>query len=481
MKLKSTNNVETNKYELELEVSPEELNEAINAVYKKESKKMNIPGFRKGHAPRAFIEKYYGEEVFYEAAIDHLYRPMIMEAIDNSGLKVISVGDFKIDEIGKEKGIQCKITVITKPEVKIEGYQGIEVTKEPAVVTEGDINAEIDRVRERNSRVINVEDRAAENGDIVVIDFDGYVDGKQFDGGKAENYELTLGAGQFIPGFEEQVEGHKIDEEFDVNVKFPEDYHAEELKGKDATFKIKLHEIKKKELPEVDDEFVKDVSEFDTLEEYKKDLEQKLLSQREKAADSDVENQLVDAIIEKVEAEIPDEMVENEVDEIINNFAYRLQSQGLKLETYLQYTGMTTDNLREQYKPQAERQVRVRLGLEKIAELEGIKPTEEETEAEYEKLAKAYEMPLESVKNLVTAEGLNADIANQKVIDFIRESAVITEAKKDEAAEEKKPAAKKKAPAKKKTDAAEDVEAPAKPKRKTTKKAETAEEEKSEG
>ena len=448
MNVKATNKVETNRYELELEVSAEEFNEAINAVYKRESKKMNIPGFRKGHAPRAFIEKYYGEEVFYEAAVDHLYRPMVMEAVEKSGLQVISIGEFKIDEIGKEKGLLCKLNVVTKPEASIEGYKGIEVFKEPVVVSQGDIDQEIERVRERNSRVIHVEDRAAANGDIVTIDFDGYLDGKQFDGGKGENYELTLGAGQFIPGFVDQVVGHTIGEEFDISVTFPEDYHAEELKGKPVVFKIKLHEIKMKELPEVDDEFVKDVSEFDTLEEYRKDIEQKLLSQREKAADADVENQLVEAVIEKVQADIPDEMVENEVDEIINSFAYRLQSQGLKLETYLKYTGQTTDDLRTQYKPQAERQVKVRLGLEKIAELENLKPTEEETEAEYQKLADSYGMPLESVKNLVTVEGINGDIQNQKAIDFIRENAVIQEAKDEDKAEEK-PAPKKRASRKK--------------------------------
>ena len=472
MNLKSTNNPEINKYELEVEVTPEEFNDAVNAVYKRESKKMNVPGFRKGHAPRAFIEKYYGEEVFYEAAIDHLYRPLVMDAIEKSGLNVISVGDFKIDEIGKDKGILCKLTVITKPEANIQGYKGIEVKKQPVTVTAEDVEKEIDRVRERNSRMVTVEDRAAENGDVAEIDFDGYVDGKQFDGGKAENYDLTLGAGQFIPGFEEQVVGHKAGEEFDVNVTFPEDYHAEELKGKPAVFKIKLHEIKKKELPEVDDEFVKDVSEFDTLDEYKKDLEEKLRSQRQKAADADVENQLVEAIIEKVEATIPDEMVENEVDEIINSFAYRLQSQGLKLETYLKYTGQTTDDLRVQYKPQAERQVKVRLGLEKIAELENIQITEEETEAEFKRLAEAYGMPEDNVKNLVSAEGINADLKNQKAIDLVRENAVITEAA-EEAKEEKK--APKKAASKKK--AAEGEESPAKPKRKTAKKDEAKEEE----
>lgn len=425
MNLKATNNVEINKYQLQLEVTPEEFNKTVDAIYKSESKKLNIPGFRKGKAPRAFVEKYYGEEVFYEAAVDRLYRSIVMEAIDQSKLEVVSVVDFKVDEIGKDKGIQCTLTVVTKPEASIEGYKGIEVTREPVVVTDGDIDNEIQRVRERNSRVITVEGRAAQDGDIAVIDFDGYVDGKQFDGGKAENYELTLGAGQFIPGFEEQIVGHNTGEDFDVNVKFPEDYHAEELKGKDAVFKIRLHELKAKELPEVDDEFVKDVSEFDTLEEYKKDIEKTLLDRREKAADADVENQLIDAIIEKVQAEIPDEMVENEVDEIINAFAQRLQSQGLKLETYLQYTNMTTDDLRTQYKPQADRQVKVRLGLEKIAEMEGIEPSEEECEAEMGRLAEAYGMPLDNVKALVNVDVVRADLANQKAVEFVKANANI--------------------------------------------------------
>ena len=427
MNLKATNNVETNKYQLQIEVTPEEFNKTLDAVFKAESKKLNIPGFRKGKAPRAFVEKYYGEEVFFDAAVDRLYRSIVMEAIDQSKLEVVSIGDFKIDEISKAAGVQCTLTVITKPEASIEGYKGIEVTREPVVVTEGDINSELERVRERNSRMITVEGRAAENGDIAVIDFDGYVDDKQFDGGKAENYELTLGAGQFIPGFEDQIVGHSTGEGFDVNVTFPEDYHAEELKGKAAVFKIKLHELKTKELPEVDDEFVKDVSEFDTLEEYKKDIEKKLLERREKAADADVENQLIDAVIEKVQAEIPDEMVENEVDEIINAFAQRLQSQGLKLETYLQYTNMTTDDLRAQYKPQADRQVKVRLGLEKIAQLEGIKPTDEECEEELKRLSEAYGMPLENVKGLVNMDMVSADLANQKAVEFVRANAVIKE------------------------------------------------------
>lgn len=436
MELKSTKSTETNQVEMELQVSPEELNDAVNAVFRKASKKLNIPGFRKGHAPRAFIEKYYGEGVFFEAAVDHLYRPMIQEAMEKSERPVVAVRDFKIDEIAKDKGIKALITLVTKPEATIEGYKGIEVAKEPVVVTEGEIDHEIEHVRERNSRIVTVEDRAAQNGDIAVIDFDGYTDGKPFDGGKAENYELTLGAGQFIPGFEEQVIGRNTGEEFDVNVTFPEDYHAEELKGKAAVFKIKLHEIKKKELPEVDDEFVKDVSEFDNLADYRKDLEKTLLSRKEEAAKADVENQLADAVIEKTQADIPHEMIDNEVEDMINSFAYRLQSQGLSLETYLKYTGMTTENLHEQYHEQAEKQVRLRLGLEKIVQLEDITAAEEETEEEYKRLAEAYNMPLEQVKKMISPESVNADVSTRKAVDLLRETAKITEAKKEEKAEE---------------------------------------------
>lgn len=427
MNLKSSNNVETNQYELLLEVTPEELNDAINAVYKRESKRINVPGFRKGKAPRAFIEKYYGEDVFYQAAVDHLYNPMMNAAIEQSGLEVVGVNNFSIEKIGKEDGVEAKLTVTVQPEVKIDGYKGIEVTKDPVEPTAEEIDNEIERVRQRNSRVVTVEDRAAEDGDIVVIDFDGYTDGKQFDGGKAENFDLTLGSGQFIPGFEEQVVGHNVDDEFDINVKFPEDYHAEELKGKDATFKIKLHEIKHRELPEVDDEFVKDVSEFDTLEEYRKDLENSVRTRKERAVESSVEQQLVQAIIGKVEAEVPQVMIDREVDEIINSFDMQLRDQGMNLETYLKYTQGTVESLRDQYRERAEQQVKVRLGLGKIAELEGLEVTEEEIEAEYKKIADAYNMPVENVKGLVRAKDITKDVANQKAMDLVKENAVYTE------------------------------------------------------
>ena len=425
MNLKATTKIDTNKYELEIEIPAADFDAAVNAAYKKEGKKMQIPGFRKGKAPRAFIEKYYGEGVFYDAAIDALYRPTVVEAIEASKLEVVSVGQMNITEVSKAAGLTFKLEVIVKPECKIEGYKGIEVTKKSTAVTDEDIDAEIKRVQEINSRVEVVSDRAVENGDIAVIDYEGFCDGVAFDGGKAENHELSIGSGQFIPGFEEQIIGHNAGEEFDINVKFPEEYHSEDLKGKDATFKIKLHEIKAKELPELDDDFVKDISEFDTVEEYKADIKAKLTETREKNADIDIDNQLIDVLAEKLEAEIPAEMNENEVNESINNFAYRLQSQGLNLDTYLKYTGLTPDTLKDQFKGQAEKNVKVRLALETIVKLEGIEASDEEMEAEIEKLAKAYEMPVENVKNIIAPEQLKLDITNEKAIKFVKENAVI--------------------------------------------------------
>lgn len=425
MNLKATNKTETNKYELEIEISAEDFNKAIDEVYKSEGKKMTIPGFRKGKAPKAFIEKYYGESVFFEGALDKLYRPALMDAVEASGLEVISIGQADITAVSKEDGVQMKVTVVVKPEITIEGYKGIEATKKKVEVTDADVSGELTKVQDRNSRMVTVDNRAALTGDTTVIDFEGFCDGVAFDGGKGENFELSLGSGQFIPGFEDQIVGHEVGEEFEINVKFPEEYQAENLKGKDATFKIKLHEIKRKELPVLDDEFAKDVSEFDTLDAYKDSIREKLQSDREKAAESDVENQIVEALIEKVQGEIPDEMYENEVEESINSFAYRLQSQGLNLETYLKYTGMDTEALKAQFKPQSEKQVKVRLALEKIAELENLEPTEEEVEAEFEKLAKTYEMEVDKIKNIVAEAQVKADLKNQKAVDFVKANAAV--------------------------------------------------------
>ena len=367
----------------------------------------------------------YGENVFFEAAVDKLYRPAMQDAIEASGLEVIAVSNADVTSVSRENGIELKLTVVVKPVITIEGYKGIEATKKNVEVTDEDVSAELVKVQDRNSRMVDVDNRGALTGDTAVIDFEGFCDGKAFEGGKAEGFELSLGSGQFIPGFEDQVVGHEVGDEFEISVKFPEDYQAEELKGKDATFKIKLHQIKRKELPTLDDEFAKDVSEFDTLDEYKNSLREKLQSDREKQEETNVENQIFDALIEKVQGEIPEEMYEQEVEESINNFAYRLQSQGLNLETYLKYTGMDVNAIKEQFRPQSEKQLKLRLALEKIAELENLEVSDEAVEEEYEKLAKQYNMEVAQIKNLVAETQIRADLKNQKAIDFVKENASV--------------------------------------------------------
>ena len=412
-------------YKRQVEISAEDFNKALSEVAKTEGKKMSVPGFRKGHAPRSVIEKMYGENVFFEGAVDKLYRPAMQDAIEASGLEVIAVSNADVTSVSRENGIELKLTVVVKPVITIEGYKGIEATKKNVEVTDEDVSAELVKVQDRNSRMVDVDNRGALTGDTAVIDFEGFCDGKAFEGGKAEGFELSLGSGQFIPGFEDQVVGHEVGDEFEISVKFPEDYQAEELKGKDATFKIKLHQIKRKELPTLDDEFAKDVSEFDTLDEYKNSLREKLQSDREKQEEMNVENQIFDALIEKVQGEIPEEMYEQEVEESINNFAYRLQSQGLNLETYLKYTGMDVNAIKEQFRPQSEKQLKLRLALEKIAELENLEVSDEAVEEEYEKLAKQYNMEVAQIKNLVAETQIRADLKNQKAIDFVKENASV--------------------------------------------------------
>ena len=426
MSLKASNKVDTNRYELTISVPADEFEAAVEKVFKRESKKITIPGFRKGKAPRAFVEKYYGEQVFYEDAINLVYPSALESAVEEAGLKLVEDQiAFDLLESGKGKDLVFKVGVTTYPEVSIEGYKGIEITKKPVEVTEEDVDAELTKVQDRNSRMVTVEDRAAENGDTVEIDFEGFVDGVAFEGGKAENFNLTLGSGQFIPGFEDQVVGHNTGDEFDVNVTFPEEYHAEELKGKPAVFKIKLHEIKAKELPDIDDDFIKDISEFDTVEAYRADVKEKLTVSRQKQADDDADNQLIDALIEKLQGEIPDAMYQKRINDDINEFAYRLRSQGLDLKTYLQYTGMDEKGIRDSFKPQAERQVKIRLALEKIVELENIVPTDEEIEAEYAKMANVYQMEVDKIKGFVPKEDLSLDIAVEKAMGLVRDSAVI--------------------------------------------------------
>ena len=428
MSLKSQNKIDTNRVELEVVVDAETFEKGLAAAFKKQSKKISIPGFRKGKAPRAFVEKYFGKEVFYEDAVNALYPDALDEAVKEAGLEVIQDKiDFDVKEVGPQ-GFTFTAALTTKPEVTIENYKGIEAVKKSAEVTDEDIDAEIKKVQERNSRMVTVEDRAAQNDDIAVIDFEGFLDGEPFEGGKGENYSLTLGSGQFIPGFEEQIVGHNTGDEFEVNVTFPEDYQAEELNGKATTFKCKLHEIKMKELPEVDDEFVKDVSEFDTLADYKEDLKKKLAESKEKEAADDLENQLIDKLVELVQGEIPEAMYENKIADSIREFGYRLQSQGLNLDTYMKYTGMNVDQMKEGFRPQAERQVKLRLALEKIAALEELKAGEEDLNQEYQKIAEQYKMGADKIKELIPAAELEKDICVEKAINLVRDNANIKDA-----------------------------------------------------
>lgn len=423
MALKNTNKTDTNTYVLEITVDGDAFKKAIDKVYRKQVKNINIHGFRKGKAPKAVIEKMYGKEVFYDDAMQECYPEALEAAVREADLKLVAVDALEAVEAGDE-GFTFKATIIVEPEITIEGYKGIEFEKKSTEVTEDHINDEIEKVRDRNSRMVTVDNRAAENGDVVVIDFDGFVDGEAFDGGKAENYNLKLGAGQFIPGFEEQIYGHNTDEEFSINVKFPEDYQAEDLAGKDAEFKIKLHEIKTKELPEVNDDFVKDVSEKETLEEYKEELKETIGKRLLEEADKHKENQLVEKLIELVQGEIPEAMYNNMVRDMIREFDMRLRSQGMDMETYLRYVGMDMKGLEDMYKPEAEKRVKIRLALEKIAELENIEVNDEAIEAEYNKLAENYKMDVEKVKEIIGKDGLVEDIKVEKAMDLVRENAI---------------------------------------------------------
>ena len=446
MSLKETKKIDTNRYQLEITVDGEKFREAIKEAYKKNGKKINVPGFRKGKAPLHIIETYYGSEIFFEDALNLLYNDLVEDAIKESGLKVINDKmDFDLVSISKEDGADFKVSLTTYPEIEIGEYKGLKAEKTAVKVDAAEVNAEVNAMAERNARMVSVEDRAAKKGDTVVIDFEGFTDGKAFEGGKAEGHSLVLGSGQFIPGFEDQIIGKNFGDEFDVNVTFPEEYGAKELAGKEAVFKVKLHEIKVKELPAVDDEFAKDVSEFDTLKELKADLKKKALDRKKKAADEAVENALVQQIVDSIKGDIPEAMFENRLEQCVEDFAYRLQSQGLNLETYLKYTNSNIDEFKKSFRPQAESQVKFRLALEKIVELENITPDEKDVEAEYEKLAKDYGVEADKVKNAIPAEELKKDIAVNKAIDLVKESAVITEAepKAEEKTAAKKPAAKK--------------------------------------
>lgn len=425
MSLKATNNVETNKYELEIEISAEDFEAAIEKAYLKARKNIAMPGFRKGKAPRKLIEKEYGEQVFFEDAVNLLYAPVVNGAVEESGLELVTRPEVEVTEISKENGVKLKATCITKPEVEVKDYKGIEVEKVVNPVTDEDINKQLDALREKNVTVETVDDRAAENGDDVVIDFEGFKDDVAFEGGKAEDFTLSLGSGQFISGFEDQIVGHNAGEDFDINVTFPDEYQVKELAGAPAVFKIKLKSISKKVMPELDDDMVKDSTEFDTVDEYKADVKKKLEEANEKHADSEVEAKIFDKVIENMTAEIPQVMFDNRVNEMIGELEQRLAPQGISLDLYMQYTGQTIDTVKKAYAEQAEKQVKLRLALEKIAKLENIEVTEDELKAEFDKLAEAYKLDVDQIKQFIHDDDLKKDIAVGKAVDLIKDAAVI--------------------------------------------------------
>ena len=424
MSLTKSEVIEKNRYELQFSVDKATFDAAVSTVYRKQVKSITVPGFRKGKAPRSVIEKMYGKGVFYEDAINDLIPGAYTEAAKESGLEIVGQPEFDVVSID-ENGLVMSAKVYVKPDVEIKDYFGIEVEKDVAAVTDEEVDKEIETVRERNSREIDITDRAAEMGDTTVIDFEGFCDGVAFEGGKGTDYALKLGSGSFIPGFEEQIVGKSIDEEFDVNVTFPTDYHAAELAGKPAVFKVKIHAITHVELPDLDDDFAKDVSEFDTFDEYKADLKAKIEKRHETAAENAIEDKLVETLIEKLEAEIPEAMYVAETENYVRDYDTRLRSQGLDLKTYFKYTGMTLDTLREQMRPQAERQVKARLALEKIAALENVEATEEDINGEYEKIAAAYGIEVDQVKESIDASAIAEDMKVKKALDLVKEKAVI--------------------------------------------------------
>lgn len=424
MEIISQNNTATNTTAIEFSFTAEEFENAISAAYNKRKKSITVPGFRKGKAPRKVIEAQYGESVFYDDAVNSLYNQNIVAVIDKTGLDVVDVENTEVVEVSKENGVKFKADIITKPVVEISDYKGLEVKKTTKTVDDAAVDAEIDKIRNRNARSISVEDRAAQIGDTAVIDFEGFLDGVAFDGGKGEKFPLELGSGSFIPGFEEQVAGKNIGEDFDVNVTFPEHYQAENLAGKPAVFKCKLHEIKGKELPNVDDEFVKDVSEFDTLDEYKADIKSKLEKAAADEASTNLDNALVDAVIGKMKAEVPQVMYQRRIDEIVREWSARNR---ISVEDYLKYTGVTMDQFRANFTEVAKRQVDLRLALEKIAELENITVSDEDVEKEYADMAEQYKMEADKIKAAVPADAIKNDLKIEKALDLVRDSAKIEE------------------------------------------------------
>lgn len=423
MALKSSNKVDTNTYEIEVTVDAQTFADACKSAYMKQRKSIQIPGFRKGKATQGMVEKVYGEGAFYEEALEILYPNAVQSAIDEAELKVVGQPfDLDVPVMSKAEGVEMKMKVTTYPEVKLGEYKGLEAKMLDTEATDDDVAEELKNMQDRNSRLVTVEDRAAEMGDTAEIDFEGFVDGVAFEGGKGENYPLELGSGSFIPDFEEQVVGHKSEEEFDVNVTFPEEY-AEELAGKDAVFKCKIHEIKSKELPELDDDFAKDVSEFDTLDELKADLKKQIGERKTASANTDFENQLLEQVCDNMEVEIPECMFDQKCDEMIQDYAYRLQMQGIDLNTYLGYLGQTQEQFKAQFMDGAKQQVKTQIALDAIVEAEKLEATEDEINAEIDKLAAQYDMEADKIKAAVPQDQIAKDVTTKKAVDLIVNSA----------------------------------------------------------
>ena len=434
MNLISCEKLEKSMVEIQFSIDADSFKKAVNNAFKRESKKYAIPGFRKGKAPRSMIEKMYGADIFHYDAVNDLFPEAYEAAVKEAKVDVVGRPEPEVVSMSEADGAVLKVKVAVKPEVTLGEYAGLNVTKKVKTVEESQVEAELKRMQDRNGRMLTREG-AAEDGDTVDIDFEGFVDGTAFEGGKAEHYSLVLGSHSFIPGFEEQVVGHAAGEEFDVNVKFPEEYQASELAGKDATFKIKLHEVKYKELPNLDDDFAMDVSEYDTLEELKNSIRKGIEDNNEKMADQQVENDLIEMVVNNMTAEIPQAMYDERIEELVQDFQYRISQQGLKLEQYLQYMGMNMDQFKAQFAEQAEKQVKMRLAMEAIVAKEGITASDEEFDKEVQRIADAYKMEADKVRSIVNEEAVKADLAVNKAIDFVKEKAnVTTETVSDETA-----------------------------------------------
>ena len=436
MELKNTEKQEHSVVALTIEITKAEFEAAKDKAFKKTGKNITVPGFRKGKAPRKMIEKLYGEGVFFEEAFNIIYPDAMEMAVEKSGIKPVGRADVDLGDPAEEGGLTIIAKVPVEPEVELGEYKGIEVEKETVKVLQADVKAELNRMAQRNARTETVERKAKKN-DNVDIDFEGFVDGVPFEGGKAEHHELTLGSGAFIPGFEDQLIGCKAGDEKDVVVTFPEEYHAKELAGKEATFKCKVHKVEETILPEIDDEFAKDVSDTcETLDDLKKEITERLKAERQEAADNAFEEKVLDAVIDGMKADIPAAMIDAQVDTIVQDFGYRLQMQGMGLEQYLKMTGTEMGAFRAMFKDQAERQVKTRLALQKVVELEGITVSDKELEEEYAKMAEQYKMEVEKVKAIVSKEALEGDLKISNALEFIKKNAKVKKAAKKKAAEE---------------------------------------------